>query len=109
MHSELGKLASHRTVLVLLSVQASTSADGTLKIWLLGKKECTKTVYCLPKFSAVNFSHPLGRMAWEDHCGSAVVVPCGRAGIKLFAYGTWTENATLCCSGEAKVTHSVTV
>ena len=91
-----------------MSVQASTSADGTLKIWLLEKKECLKTVNCLPKFSAVNFSHPLGRLAWEDHCGSAVVVPCGKAGIKLFSYDTWTESATLCCSGEPKVTCTVT-
>ena len=108
--NQLGKLASYRSVKVslVLSMQASTSADGTLKIWMLEKKECLKTVICLPKFSDVNFSHPLARIAWEEHYRSAVVVPCGRAGIKLFSYGTWAENATLCCSGEPKVTYTVT-
>ena len=91
-------------LLVYLSVQASTSADGTLKIWLLEKKECLKTISCLSKFSDATFNHPLGRMAWEAHCGLALAVPCGRDGIKLFSYETWTEKATLLCSGEPKVT-----
>ncbi|XP_074651576.1 WD repeat and HMG-box DNA-binding protein 1-like [Tubulanus polymorphus] len=67
---------------------ASSSCDGTVKVWRLADQSCLKTMHLLPKYSDISLSKGLCRMDWEPKSGRYLAIPTDKE-IRLYERDTW--------------------
>lgn len=73
---------------------ASSSCDGTIRVWNIAGECCIKTWNVLPKCNDFCLSKTLCRTAWSPKDGNRLVMPIGKE-IHIIARGTWDLEATL--------------
>ncbi|CAH1793164.1 unnamed protein product [Owenia fusiformis] len=67
---------------------ASSSCDGTVKIWQISDTTCVKTFSLLPKCNDVSLSKTLCRLCWSPKTGKYLVVP-GDKEVLVYERDTW--------------------
>jgi len=67
---------------------ASSSCDGTVKIWKLEDQTCLTTFSILPKVNDARISKTLCRLAWQPGNGKYLAVPVEKT-IKVYEQETW--------------------
>lgn len=67
---------------------ASSSCDGTVKIWKLVDQTCLTTFSILPKVNDARISKTLCRLAWQPGNGKYLAVPVEKT-IKVYEQETW--------------------
>ncbi|KAL5259164.1 hypothetical protein ACHWQZ_G009576 [Mnemiopsis leidyi] len=71
---------------------ASSSCDGTLKIWETKSKECLKTLEIYPKSNDVDLSKVRGAVQFDEQEN---LIAAKENEIKVYSSGLWTEKKTL--------------
>lgn len=73
---------------------ASSSCDGTIRVWKLDDGTCVKTWSVLPKSNDFCMSKTLGRLSWSVKDGSYLAVPIEKE-VRLISRGSWDVQRTL--------------
>ncbi|XP_071835170.1 WD repeat and HMG-box DNA-binding protein 1-like isoform X2 [Apostichopus japonicus] len=73
---------------------ASTSCDGSLKIWNISDKSWEKSIVLFPKCSDISLSKTLARIAWKPKDGQLLAIPLERE-IQLYERDSWDVLFTL--------------
>eukprot|EP00731_Ephydatia_muelleri_P022174 Em0014g765a len=73
---------------------ASSSCDGTARVWSLETSDCVKVLPILPKCSDVSLVKSLCYLAWHPKGGKVLAIPVGEH-IKLYARDSWDCIGTL--------------
>ncbi|XP_071476243.1 WD repeat and HMG-box DNA-binding protein 1-like [Diadema antillarum] len=72
----------------MLDYVASSSCDGTMKIWSLAEGSWEKSAVLIPKCSDVSLSKTLCRLSWEPVKGQFLAVPLEKE-IQIFTRDSW--------------------
>ncbi|XP_067018365.1 WD repeat and HMG-box DNA-binding protein 1-like [Acropora muricata] len=67
---------------------ASSSCDGTVKIWKLEDQSCLTTLSILPKVNDSRISKTMCRLSWQPMSGKYLAVPVDK-GIKIYERNSW--------------------
>ncbi|KAJ7390586.1 WD repeat and HMG-box DNA binding-domain containing protein 1 [Desmophyllum pertusum] len=81
---------------------ASSSCDGTVKIWKLEDQTCVTTLSILPKVNDARISKTLCRLAWQPGNGKYVAVPVDKI-VKLYEQDTWRNVFNLDNDGHSEL------
>ncbi|XP_078344352.1 WD repeat and HMG-box DNA-binding protein 1-like isoform X2 [Oculina patagonica] len=81
---------------------ASSSCDGTVKIWKLDDQTCVTTLSVLPKVNDARISKTLCRLAWQPGSGKYLAVPVDKA-IKVYEQDTWKNVFNLDKDGHSEL------
>ncbi|XP_033641025.1 WD repeat and HMG-box DNA-binding protein 1-like [Asterias rubens] len=73
---------------------ASSSCDGTVKIWNIADQAWEKSVSLIPKCSDASLSKTLCRLSWKPNSGELLAVPLEKE-IQVFERDTWDMAFTL--------------
>ncbi|XP_038044137.1 WD repeat and HMG-box DNA-binding protein 1-like [Patiria miniata] len=73
---------------------ASSSCDGTLKIWSIADQSWEKSVSLIPKCSDVSLSKTLCRLSWKPQVGKFLAVPVEKE-IHIYERDSWDLAFTL--------------
>lgn len=73
---------------------ASSSCDGTIRVWKLDDGTCVKTWSVLPKSNDFCMSKTLARLSWSVKDGSYLAVPVDKE-VRLISRGSWDVQRTL--------------
>ncbi|XP_029847508.2 WD repeat and HMG-box DNA-binding protein 1 [Ixodes scapularis] len=73
---------------------ASSSCDGTIRVWKLDDGTCVKTWSVLPKSNDFCMSKTLGRLSWSMKDGSYLAIPIEKE-VRLISRGSWDVQRTL--------------
>ncbi|XP_022092960.1 WD repeat and HMG-box DNA-binding protein 1-like [Acanthaster planci] len=73
---------------------ASSSCDGTLKIWNIADQSWEKSVSLIPKCSDVSLSKTLCRLSWKPQSGEFLAVPIEKE-VQIYERDSWDVTFTL--------------
>lgn len=69
---------------------ASSSCDGSVKIWKLNEQKVVKSLPLIPKCSDVSLSKTMCRLCWEQKKGNVLYVPLEKE-IQIIERNTWEK------------------
>lgn len=81
---------------------ASSSCDGTVKIWNLDDQTCKTTLSILPRVNDTRISKTLCRLAWQPGSGKYVAVPVEKT-VKVYERDTWKNTFNLEKDGHSEL------
>ncbi|KAK3093566.1 hypothetical protein FSP39_017398 [Pinctada imbricata] len=73
---------------------ASSSCDGTVRVWSIGDQTQVKSLTLIPKCSDVSLSKTWCRLCWEKQNGKNLYVPVDKE-IHIYERDTWNKVGTL--------------
>ncbi|XP_006818558.1 WD repeat and HMG-box DNA-binding protein 1-like [Saccoglossus kowalevskii] len=73
---------------------ASSSCDGTVKVWKIKDQNCEKSLSLLPKCSDISISKTLCRISWQSISGKYLAIPVEQQ-IQIYERDTWDKKCVL--------------
>ncbi|XP_064622093.1 WD repeat and HMG-box DNA-binding protein 1-like [Lineus longissimus] len=67
---------------------ASSSCDGTVRIWNIDTQSCVKSINAIPKCNDFSLSKTLCRIEWHPDDGKCIAVPLDKE-IRIYERDTW--------------------
>lgn len=80
--------------LTCLVFQASSSCDGSVRVWRLSDKREVVSWACVPKSNSFQHASSLGRTAWTPNSGEHLAVP-DHSHVRLYLRDSWENTVTL--------------
>ncbi|XP_068110818.1 WD repeat and HMG-box DNA-binding protein 1 [Hyperolius riggenbachi] len=84
---------------------ASSSCDGSVRIWNIEQQVCESSLALLPKFNDVVNAKSICRLQWQPKSGKLLAVPVDKE-VHLYERGTWKSSFSL---SDAFITQTVNV